>query len=138
MATFDLAVPVLQVNDVSASMAWYSTILGFRGWTFPKTVPYSFALLSREGVELMFQRDPGRKRIAATPNSGWAVYIRLRGGDLLELATQIMTKTKLLREPTRMPYGEVEFAVEDPDGHVIVFGEQLPDEVNVPLAIESA
>ena len=136
MAKFDLAVPVLQVNDVSVSMDWYSAILGFTGWTFPKTAPYSFALLSRDGVELMLQRDLGRTVIAAAPDSGWAVYIRVQGGDLLELATQIKTKTRLLREPTRMPYREVEFAIEDPDGHVIVVGEQLPDDVDVPLAIE--
>ena len=136
MARFDQAVPVLQVNDVSVSMGWYSRILGFEGWTFPKTPPYSFALLSRDGVELMLQKEPGRARIPATLNSGWAMYLRLQGGDLLELAAQIQKNTKLLREPTRMPYREVEFSVEDPDGHVIVLGEQLADDVYVPSATE--
>ena len=54
----------------------------------------------------------------------------------MELAAQIQKETKLLREPTRMPYREVEFSVEDPDGHVIVLGEQLADDVNVPSATE--
>ena len=54
----------------------------------------------------------------ATVNSGWGMYLRLQGGDLLELAAQIQKNTKLLREPTRMPYREAEFSVEDPDGHV--------------------
>ena len=54
----------------------------------------------------------------------------------MELAAQIQKETKLLREPTRMPYREVEFSVEDPDGHVIVLGEQLADYVNLPSATE--
>jgi catechol 2,3-dioxygenase-like lactoylglutathione lyase family enzyme len=136
MARFDQAVAVLQVDDVSVSIDWYSKVLGFEGWTFPKAPPYSFALLSRDGVELMFQRGTGPTRPVTALDSGWAVYIRLRGGDLLELAAEIRKKTKLLREPTRMPYREVEFMVEDPDGHVIVLGEQLPDDVEVPSAIE--
>ena len=135
MARFDQAIPVLQVSDVSLSMRWYADVLGLEGWTFPKTPPYEFALLSRDGIELMFQREAGRPRTEAL-KSGWAVYIRLQGGDLLELAAQIKKKTKLLQEPTRMPYREVEFSVEDPDGHVIVLGEQLPDDVIVPSATE--
>jgi len=136
MARFDQAVPVLQVNDVSVSMDWYSKILGFDGWTFPKTPPYSFALLSRDGIELIFQRQAGRERTAVTVNSGWAVYIRVTGGHLLELAVQIKTHTTLLSEPTRMPYRDVEFTVADPDGHVIVLSEQLPDDADVPSATE--
>jgi len=136
MARFDQAVPVLQVNDVSVSMDWYSKILGFEGWAFPKTRPYSFALLNRDGVELMFQKGAGRERTAGALTSGWAVYIRLKGGDLLEVAAQIKKDTRLVQEPTRMPYRDVEFSVEDQDGHVIVSSEQLPDDVDVPSATE--
>jgi catechol 2,3-dioxygenase-like lactoylglutathione lyase family enzyme len=135
MARFIQAAPVLQVADVSLSMRWYSDILGLEGWTFPKTPPFDFALLSRDGVELMFQKGPARKRTERL-NGGWAVYIHLQGGDLLELAAQIRKKITLLTEPTRMPYRDVEFSVEDPDGHVIVLSEQLPDDVSVPLATE--
>jgi catechol 2,3-dioxygenase-like lactoylglutathione lyase family enzyme len=136
MARFDQVVPVLQVRDVSVSIDWYSKILGFEGWTFPKVPPFSFALLSRDGVELMFQRGIRPERTSLALDSGWAVYIRLRGGDLLGLAAHVKEKTTLLRKPTRMPYREVEFMVQDPDGHIIVLGEQLPDDVDVPSAIE--
>jgi hypothetical protein len=43
-----------------------------------------------------------------------------------------------LRKPERMPYGDVELAVVDPDGHVIVVSEQLPADVDVPVARERA
>ena len=136
MTRFDQAIPVLQVKDVSVSMDWYSNILGFEGWTFPKTLPYSFALLNRDGVELMFQKAVERERTAGASSKAWAVYVRVTGGDLLGLAAQIKKHTTLLSEPTRMPYREVEFSVEDPDGHVIVLGEQLPDDADVPSATE--
>ena len=136
MARLEQAAPVLQVQDVALSMRWYSDVLGLEGWTFPKTPPYDFALLSRDGVELMFQKRAAREQPERV-NVGWAVYIHLKGGDLLEVASQIKAKTKLLTDPTRMPYRDVEFSVEDPDGHVIVLSEQLPDDVNVPLAIEA-
>ncbi len=97
MARFDQVAPVLQGHDVSLSMRWYSDVLGLEGWAFPKSPPYEFALLSRDGIELMFQRRAGRERTEAL-NSGWAVYIHLKSGDLLELAAQIKKKTKLLTE----------------------------------------
>ena len=99
----DSAVPVLEVKDVSVSMDWYAKILGFTGWTFPKTRPYAFALLSRDGVELMFQQGMPRER-----TRGWAVYLHVTGGDLLTTAAQIKQHIPLLTEPTRMPYRDVE------------------------------
>lgn len=131
MGHVDSAVPVLQVKDVSVSMDWYAKILGFTGWTFPKTRPHAFALLSRDGVDLMFQQGMPRER-----TRGWAVYLRVTGGDLLTTAAQIKQHIPLLTEPTRMPYRDVEFSVEDPDGYVIVLSEQLPDNADVPSAIE--
>ena len=35
-----------------------------------------------------------------------------------------------------MPYGEVEFAVSDPDGYEIVLSEQLPESLDVPAVRE--
>ena len=84
----------------------------------------------------MFQKTVRHESTARAGNSGWAVYIRSTGGDLLELAARVRGLTPLLQEPTRMPYREVEFSVQDPDGHVIVVGEQLPDDVKVPSATE--
>jgi uncharacterized glyoxalase superfamily protein PhnB len=135
---FARAVPVLQVADVSGSMAWYSKVLGFSGWGFPSVPPHAFARLTRDESELMFQRaTPDADVTAVTrPHGGMAVYLRVTGGRLLELATSIPRSTLLVRGPERMPYGDVEFAVTDPDGHVIVVSELLPDDVDVPRARE--
>ena len=100
MARFDQVAPVLQGPRFIPQRRWYSEVLGLEGWAFPKSPPYEFALLSRDGIGLMFQRRAGRERTDAL-NSGWAVYIHLQGGNLLELAAHIKKKTKLLTEPTR-------------------------------------
>ena len=137
-ARFALAVPVLQVADVSRSMAWYSDVLGFSGWGFPKTPPHVFALVARDGAELMFQRAVPSSPVQGSPRPGMAAYLRIEGGQLLDLAAAIERSTPLLRKPQRMPYGDVELALVDPDGHVIVVGELLPPDVDVPIAEEGA
>jgi hypothetical protein len=105
---FVRAAPVLQVADVSRSIAWYSEVLGFSGWGFPAVAPHDFALVMRDGAQL------------------------------LELTAAIERSTPLLRKPERMPYGDVELAVVDPDGHVIVVSEQLPPNADVPFVREGA
>lgn len=126
---FATAVPVLQVSDVARSVHWYREVLGFDAWTFPESEPYSFALLTRDTCELMLQV------CHETPVSrGWAVYIRLKGSELLDLAEHVRARVPLSREPERMPHCDVEFSVADPDGHEIVLSERLDDEISVPSA----
>ncbi|MEM1080835.1 MAG: VOC family protein [Pseudomonadota bacterium] len=130
---FASATPVLQVRDVADSVAWYRRVLGFETAPFPDHPPYRFAILTRDGVELMLQASSGS---ANKPHDGWSVYIRLQGDQLLDLADHVRGQIPLIREPERMPYGDVEFAVSDPDGHVLVLSEPLPDHGSVPLAKE--
>jgi catechol 2,3-dioxygenase-like lactoylglutathione lyase family enzyme len=129
------AVPVLQVSGVARSIAWYSQVLGFSGWGFPRAPPHVFALLTRDDIELMFQRST-RHANKSTTGAGMAAYIRVSGGHLLELAITVGQSASLLRGPERMPYGDVEFAIADPDGNVIVLSEQLPSDVDVPFVQE--
>ena len=131
--SFDRAVPVLQVSNVGKSMRWYKEVLGFDGSAFPDTEPYSFALLCRDDSELMLQKAQSQP---LPKSSGWSVYVRLSGNRLLDLANHVRTSSSLSREPERMPYGEVEFEVSDPDGYEIVLSEQLPDSVDVPAVRE--
>lgn len=131
--TFDSATPVLQVSDVARSIAWYRAVLGFDSSAFPESEPYSFAILNRDRIELMLQLATSSERLS---HEGWSTYIRLKGHQLLELANHIRSKTALTREPERMPYGDVEFAVADPDGHEIVLSELLPEREAVPAPKE--
>lgn len=134
MLTFGTAVPVLQVQDVAKSIAWYRQALGFSGDPFPAQPPFSFAILRRDKVEIMLQ---GGQVNGARPTGGWAIYLRLAGGELLALAKNVQQHTPLLRKPERMFYGQVEFEIADPDGHRICIAEALPSSAPVPLAAES-
>ena len=129
--TFAAMVPVLQVSDVSTSMQWYKDILGFDGSAFPKEEPHTFALLRRDGSEIMLQSSR-----EAPVSHGWAVYIRVTDNQLLDLAAHVRARVPLSREPQRMPYCDVEFTVADPNGHEIVLSEQLPDDAAVPSVRE--
>jgi hypothetical protein len=55
MAQYERAVPVLQVVDVARSMRWYREILGYRTIAYPAEPPHTFAMLHRDGAEIMLQ-----------------------------------------------------------------------------------
>lgn len=128
-------VPVLQVSNVEQSIDWYRSVLGFEADPFPDTPPYSFAILRRDGAEVMLQRREGVTGVGS-PN-GWSVYLRLTGGNLLQFAEVVRTHTELARAPERAFYGQVEFEVVDPDGHLVCVAEPLPDDADVPRAREA-
>jgi uncharacterized glyoxalase superfamily protein PhnB len=128
-------VPVLQVADVGRSIAWYVAMFGVDPDPFPKNPPYAFAILRRDGAELMLQR--GRSsRPADAEEEGWTVYLRIAGDGLLDLAESVRRRTTLVRGPERMFYGLVEFEVIDPDGYRICVGGSVPAGADVPAARE--
>lgn len=138
MSMYQLAVPVLQVANVETSLRWYVDILGFMPDTFPKSPPYSFAILRRDGAEIMLQGahessvvSPSKR--AADPEFGWSVYLRISGTAVLDVAAAVERKAELLRGPERMFYGLVEFEVCDPDGYRVCIGGQAPLGAKVKL-----
>ena len=138
MSLYQSAVPVLQVANVENSLRWYVETLGFTPETFPKTPPYSFAILRRDGAEIMLQgahqspvASPPKR--AADPEFRWSVYLRISGTAVLDIAAAVEKRTRLLRGPERMFYGLVEFEVCDPDGFRVCVGGQPPLGANVKL-----
>src|SRR5262245_26090620 len=129
------AVPVLQVADVGRSIDWYAAMFGCEPDPFPKNPPYAFAMLRRDGAELMLQRGRSSPP-AAAKEEGWTVYLRIAGDGLLELAESVRRTTTLVRGPERMFYGLVEFEVIDPDGYRICVGGSVPAGADVPAARE--
>ena len=132
MSEYQRAVPVLQVANVETSLRWYVDVLGFKPDAFPSSPPYSFAILRRDGAEIMLQcaEEPRVAHSAERrfdPEFLWSVYIRVAGTAVLDVAAAVEKKAQLLRGPERMFYGLVEFEVCDPDGYrVCVGGEAAP------------
>jgi hypothetical protein len=135
---FDRAVPVLQVSDVGRSIDWYVATFGFQADPFPPKPPYGFAILRRDSTEMMLQRgdQPPSSPSSDACEEGWAVYLRIAGDGLLDLAKSLRRSTPLVRGPERMFYGLVEFEVIDPDGHRIVVSGAVSGDADVPAARE--
>jgi hypothetical protein len=79
------AVPVLKVSDVQRSIAWYGSLFGFKADPFPDSPPYVFAILCRDGAQIMPQGVDATGDYHRTsrdvPNE-WDVDLRVQTPDL--------------------------------------------------------
>lgn len=135
MLHFTAIVPVLRVADVERSMSWYQEIFGFSVDPFPAVAPYEFCILRRDKAEIMLRRT--RAPVSKIPTAhDWDVYLRLEGEELTALLDHARKRTPLVRGPELMPSGQVEFELEDPEGHRICVAEVLSDVTGFPRAVE--
>lgn len=134
MFTVTHAIPLLRVADVARTVAWYRDVLGFDANTFPAQPPYDFAILFRDGTEIMASCDPEHPRPATA--IGWDVYLRLAGGRIREVFADLSARGVVTRRLERMFYGLAEFNVRDPDGYVLCLAEELADLSDLPAAVE--
>jgi catechol 2,3-dioxygenase-like lactoylglutathione lyase family enzyme len=109
--------PTLGVRDVPMSIAFYERTLGF---TVETTMgePPDFALLARDGVGLgLVAADP--PAVAAFACAYYDVE------DVIGLHDAAVAGGATLASPlTRHPWGNHDFVVQDPDGHLLAFGER--------------
>jgi hypothetical protein len=120
--------PVFVVADVGATVRWYQEYLGFRFHHFPKTEPWVWASMSRDGVEIMLLRIEGYQKADISPLRPpdlWDAYLRTQG--VREFYDMVRTKLAIKLELTQHPYGDWEFEIRDPNGYVLVFSELLDD-----------
>jgi len=117
---------IFPVADIETTIRWYQNELGFTAYPFPERPPYVFAIVSRDRVEIMFQRLPGYEKAdlySQRPGGVWDAYIRMEGvKDFYEL---IKEKVEILLPLRQQPYGDWEFEVKDPNGYVLVFSELI-------------
>jgi uncharacterized glyoxalase superfamily protein PhnB len=107
-------------------MRWYEQQLGFKGHAFPQVEPHLFAILFRDGVEIMLQRIAGYEKPDLYGRRGggvWHAYIRMTG--LKELFEAVREQVHIIKPLRQQPYGDWEFEVMDPNGYVLVFSELL-------------
>ena len=125
MAELSSLATCFPVADIAATIRWYEEQLAFKGYPFPPTGTYVFAILRRDDVEIMLQRIDGyvKPDLYSRRDGGvWDAYIRVEGiKDLYESVRDEATIVKPLR---KQPYGNWEFEVKDPNGYVLVFSEE--------------
>ena len=111
---------VLAVKDLRTSVAFYCENLGFtinfefEGWCF----------LSRDGIQLMLGHCPDEIPATQINDHSYFAYIEVQGID--ELHDEFLARgLTSLPVPESKPWGMREFMVTTPDGHRIMFGQEL-------------
>jgi uncharacterized glyoxalase superfamily protein PhnB len=110
-------VPMLQTNDIAATRKWYKEVLGFRCVSAQND---DWCRLERDDVALMFMRNAH----LGTPHATGTQYIHV--DDIHVLWESIKTQCSAEWGPQQMDYGLTEFAVKDPNGYLLSFGQALP------------
>ena len=109
-AVFRFSVPVLRVRDVAATVAWYKRHLGFAAEAFPERAPHEFAILERDGVQLLVRTAGGASRSKNDGHSGW------------DLEASMALSGEIVRPLSPMGNSMAELEVRDPDGYVLCIG----------------
>jgi uncharacterized glyoxalase superfamily protein PhnB len=129
MTTFTSVTPNLLVRDIATSTDFYRDVLGFSiKQTVPDQAPFVFVWLERDGVPL-FLNDPKAVEhdfpaATARPAGGTAtLFFVITGVDAFH--TQVRSRAKVIMPLKTQFYGMREFAVEDPDGHILTFAERV-------------
>jgi uncharacterized glyoxalase superfamily protein PhnB len=113
MVRFQGLAPMLQTNDIDGTREWYESVLGFTcagsatGW----------CRLVRDDVAIMFM---GNAHLGE-PHATATQYIYV--DDALGLWDAIKDRCTAEWGPEVMPYGMLEFAVKDPNGYLLSFGQ---------------
>lgn len=131
--------PNFQVKDIKETVNFYQSVLGFSLiMAVPETQDaieqfvadikeYVYALVSKDKVEMMFQRSDSFKsdvKMAKDISLGASVsfYIEIDGLD--NFYDEIKDKVSEITEPKLAWYGMKEFYVKDPNGYILGFAEK--------------
>jgi len=129
---FTSVTPNLIVRDIARSTAFYRDVLGFAiKQTVPDAEPFVFVWLERDGVPV-FLNDLAAAahdypEAASLPQGGTAaLFFVITGVDALHAV--VAPRAKVIMPLKTQFYGMREFAVTDPDGHIITFAERVSGE----------
>jgi len=115
------------VEDVAQTLAFYQNTLGFKVMmTLPEAAPFDFAIVSRDGVELMFQsRQSLSKNVPALTGSSIGAsqtfYIEVTG--ISDLYQELRDQVEIVVDLHTTFYGTQEFYFRDPNGYILSFTE---------------
>ncbi|MBN8788657.1 MAG: VOC family protein [Terrimonas sp.] len=108
--------PILNVKDISRSLAFYVGILGFKNAEWGDD---SFTCINRDNTGLYLCRD-------GQGASGTWIWIGF-DGDISAFHQYLRSCGVVIRlTPTNFPWA-CEMQIEDPDGHVLRFGTEPDD-----------
>ncbi len=129
MTRFTSVTPNLLVQDVARSTAFYRDVLGFTmGETVPDVAPFVFVWMKRDEVSVFLNDIKAAEHdyppAAAMPPGGTAAMFFIVT-DVDGYYAQVAPKANVILPIKTQFYGMREFAVTDPDGHIITFAERV-------------
>jgi catechol 2,3-dioxygenase-like lactoylglutathione lyase family enzyme len=110
--------PRLPSSDVGATVRFYVDVLGF---TIDVVVPEekpTFASLDRDAVNIQFY---------AEDKPSFVGQFVIETTDIAAMHAAVRDRAKIAWGPEVYPYGRREFALEDPNGHNLIFSEPTDD-----------
>jgi uncharacterized glyoxalase superfamily protein PhnB len=131
--------PNFEVKDIKEAVEFYQSVLGFSlvmavpekqdgmEQSFAEGKEYVYALVSKDKVEIMFQRTDTFKedvKMAKNLSIGASVsfYMEIEGLD--SFYNIIKNKVREITEPKLAWYGMNEFYIKDPNGYILGFAEK--------------
>jgi catechol 2,3-dioxygenase-like lactoylglutathione lyase family enzyme len=129
MTRFTSVVPNLLVRDVAASTAFYRDVLGFTmGETVPDKAPFVFVWMKRDDVSVFLNDITAAAHdypdaLKLPPGGTAALFFIIAGVDAYH--AQVAPNATVIMPLKTQFYGMREFAVTDPDGHIITFAERV-------------
>jgi catechol 2,3-dioxygenase-like lactoylglutathione lyase family enzyme len=115
-------VPMLSVNDLGRTIAFYSGRLGFRVRNTFGTPPV-WCMLERDGVELMFNQPPAAHMAALPPHTRDFQVFYFYPDDVVALHATWKSAGLPVTDLRVTIYGMKEFELRDPDGIWLWFGQ---------------
>jgi uncharacterized glyoxalase superfamily protein PhnB len=126
--------PNLIVSDIARSTAFYKDVLGFSVTaTVPDAAPFVFVWLQRGGVSVFLNVAEAAREdlptVAARAVGGtMSMFITLEAQTTDEgvdaLFRSVDGKARVLMPLKNQFYGMREFAIEDPDGYLLIFAQR--------------
>ena len=120
--------PYFPVGDVAKLAAYYEKVLGFRvEYTGgPPGAPPVFVIVSHDGLPIMFRRVADASRLAPSEKQGgtWDVFFWVDDAEALYSELRARGAEIVYGPLVQTEYDMKEFAVRDPDGHVLGFGQE--------------
>jgi uncharacterized glyoxalase superfamily protein PhnB len=113
---FKALVPMLQTNDMSRTREWYESMLGFRCVAAQGN---EWCRLARDDIAIMFMTNHHLGPAHATATQ--YIYV----DDVLAVWDTVKERCSAEWGPQKMPYGMLEFAIKDPNGYLLSFGQQV-------------
>ena len=121
-------IPMLNVSNISESLAFYKSALRFDIVSDPAAVAeWKWATIRSGNTELMLSESHGElaleKGIDPHISTNWPTIFYFYPDSLDELHRHILQCGYKPTDIVETVYGMKEFSIQDPDGHMLSFGE---------------